>query len=156
MAEARPIVRSATPAARSATPAGFILGGKLDSIPFSPYHLVVIAVLGLVGFVDGYDLVVTGIAPRAGERATAPHPGRNPLSRRRLDVDDLRRRLYRLGDLRSFQPQDHHADRRRLDHLFDLADPAGAERRAADRRPPARPAWAEVLPSRRRFRSPPN
>src|SRR5271155_1356482 len=52
MAEARPI-------GRSATPAGFVLGGKLDSIPFSRYHVMVIAVLGLVGFVDGYDLLVT-------------------------------------------------------------------------------------------------
>ena len=49
----------APPTGRSATPAGFVLGSKLDSIPFSPYHLMVIAVLGLVGFVDGYDLVVT-------------------------------------------------------------------------------------------------
>jgi MFS family permease len=48
------------PVGRSATPAGFVLGRKLDSIPFSPYHLMVIAVLGLVGFVDGYDLLVTG------------------------------------------------------------------------------------------------
>src|ERR1700730_8232976 len=48
------------PVGRSATPAGFVLGRKLDSIPFGPYHLMVIAVLGLVGFVDGYDLVVTG------------------------------------------------------------------------------------------------
>jgi MFS family permease len=39
--------------------AGAVLGGKLDSIPFSPYHLMVIAVLGLIGFVDGYDLAVT-------------------------------------------------------------------------------------------------
>ena len=45
---------------RSATPASFVLGGKLDSIPFSRYHLMVIGVLGLVGFVDGYDLAVTG------------------------------------------------------------------------------------------------
>jgi MFS family permease len=46
---------------RSSRPptAGSVLGGKLDSIPFSPYHLMVIAVLGLVGFVDGYDLAVT-------------------------------------------------------------------------------------------------
>ena len=49
----------APPTGRSDVPAGFVLGGKLDSIPFSPYHLMVIAVLGLVGFVDGYDLVVT-------------------------------------------------------------------------------------------------
>ena len=53
MAEIRPI-------GRSATPASFVLGRKLDSIPFSRYHLMVIGVLGLVGFVDGYDLAVTG------------------------------------------------------------------------------------------------
>ena len=53
MTEARPI-------GRSATAAGHILGRKLDSIPFSPYHLMVIGVLGLVGFIDGYDLVMTG------------------------------------------------------------------------------------------------
>jgi len=40
--------------------AGHVLGRKLDSIPFSPYHLMIIAVLSLVGFVDGYDLVMTG------------------------------------------------------------------------------------------------
>jgi MFS transporter, putative metabolite:H+ symporter len=45
---------------RSAPTAGHALGRKLDSIPFSPYHLMVIGVLGLVGFVDGYDLVMTG------------------------------------------------------------------------------------------------
>jgi putative MFS transporter len=36
------------------------LGHKLDSIPFSRYHVMIVAVLGLVGFVDGYDLVMTG------------------------------------------------------------------------------------------------
>ena len=44
----------------SAIPAGHVLGSKLDSIPFSPYHLLVILVLGLVGLVDGYDLAMTG------------------------------------------------------------------------------------------------
>ena len=44
----------------AATPASFVLGRKLDSIPFSPYHMMLIAVLALVGFVDGYDLVMTG------------------------------------------------------------------------------------------------
>jgi MFS transporter, putative metabolite:H+ symporter len=53
MAETRPLNRSATAA-------GHALGRKLDSIPFSPYHLMVIGVLGLVGFIDGYDLVMTG------------------------------------------------------------------------------------------------
>jgi MFS transporter, putative metabolite:H+ symporter len=37
-----------------------VLGRKLDSVPFSGYHLLLIAVLALVGFVDGYDLVMTG------------------------------------------------------------------------------------------------
>ena len=46
--------------ARSPTTAGHVLGRKLDSIPFSSYHLMVIGVLGLVGFIDGYDLVMTG------------------------------------------------------------------------------------------------
>jgi MFS family permease len=41
-------------------PAVVTLGRKLDSIPFSPYHLAVILVLGLVGFTDGYDLALTG------------------------------------------------------------------------------------------------
>ena len=45
---------------RSATPASLVLGRKLDSIPFSGYHILIIAVLGLVGFIEGYDLVMTG------------------------------------------------------------------------------------------------
>ncbi|HEV2099464.1 MAG TPA: MFS transporter [Stellaceae bacterium] len=53
MAEIRPI-------ARSATGASYLLGRKLDSIPFSGYHLAIIAVLALVGFIEGYDLVMTG------------------------------------------------------------------------------------------------
>jgi putative MFS transporter len=53
MAEIRPI-------ARTVTAAGHILGRKLDSIPFSGYHVLIIAVLALVGFIEGYDLVMTG------------------------------------------------------------------------------------------------
>jgi MFS transporter, putative metabolite:H+ symporter len=45
---------------RSPVAAGFLLGRKLDSIPFSLYHAMMIGVLGLVGFVEGYDLVMTG------------------------------------------------------------------------------------------------
>ncbi|HJU16676.1 MAG TPA: MFS transporter [Stellaceae bacterium] len=37
-----------------------VLGNKLDSIPFSAYHILIIAVLALVGFIEGYDLVMTG------------------------------------------------------------------------------------------------
>src|SRR5271166_1679175 len=53
MAEIRPIVGSAIPAS-------LVLGRKLDSIPFSGYHVLIIAVLALVGFIEGYDLVMTG------------------------------------------------------------------------------------------------
>jgi MFS transporter, putative metabolite:H+ symporter len=50
----------ATLSGRMMQPASRVLGQKLDSIPFSPYHFLIIAVLGLVGFADGYDLVMTG------------------------------------------------------------------------------------------------
>ena len=53
MAEIRPI-------ARSVTGVGYLLGRKLDSIPFSGYHILIITVLALVGFIEGYDLVLTG------------------------------------------------------------------------------------------------
>jgi len=46
---------------RSGPAASVVLGGKLDSIPFSTYHLVIIAVLALVGLVEGYDLSLTGL-----------------------------------------------------------------------------------------------
>ncbi|MBV8336548.1 MAG: hypothetical protein JO358_14125, partial [Alphaproteobacteria bacterium] len=49
-----------SPLGGPATPASFVLGRKLDSIPFSAYHVLIIAVLGLVGFIEGYDLVMTG------------------------------------------------------------------------------------------------
>ena len=41
-------------------PASGVLGQKLDSIPFSRYHILIITVLGFVGFVEGYDLAMTG------------------------------------------------------------------------------------------------
>lgn len=53
MADARSI-------GRSANASGVLLGRKLDSIPFSAYHMLIIAVLALVGFIEGYDLVMTG------------------------------------------------------------------------------------------------
>jgi MFS family permease len=43
-----------------AMPASHVLGRKLDSVPFSAYHMLIIAVLALVGFIEGYDLVMTG------------------------------------------------------------------------------------------------
>jgi MFS family permease len=41
-------------------PPSHVLGRKLDSIPFSGYHLVLIVVLGFVGFIEGYDLALSG------------------------------------------------------------------------------------------------
>jgi putative MFS transporter len=41
-------------------PASHLLGRKLDSIPFSAYHVAIILVLGFVGFIEGYDLALTG------------------------------------------------------------------------------------------------
>jgi MFS family permease len=46
---------------QSPTAAGFVLGRKLDNIPFGSYHVIVIGVLALVGFVEGYDLSMTGL-----------------------------------------------------------------------------------------------
>ena len=40
--------------------ADYLLGKKLDSIPFSAYHVLLIVVLGTVGFVEGYDLALGG------------------------------------------------------------------------------------------------
>jgi MFS family permease len=40
-------------------PASHLLGRKLNSIPFSRYHVVVI-VVGFVGFIEGYDLALSG------------------------------------------------------------------------------------------------
>src|SRR5579885_984976 len=51
---------TADPIDVASTPASFVLGRKLDSIPFSAYHLVIIVVLGFVGFIEGYDLALTG------------------------------------------------------------------------------------------------
>jgi putative MFS transporter len=44
----------------SGTSASLLLGRKLDSIPFSIYHVQIILVLGVVGFVEGYDLALSG------------------------------------------------------------------------------------------------
>jgi MFS family permease len=53
-------VAEARPLARSVATASHELGRKLDSIPFSSYHALIIFVLALVGFIEGYDLVMTG------------------------------------------------------------------------------------------------
>jgi hypothetical protein len=51
---------AADPVGVRMAPASHLLGRKLDSIPFSAYHVVIILVLGFVGFIEGYDLALTG------------------------------------------------------------------------------------------------
>jgi len=48
------------PLVGSGVSASLLLGRKLDSIPFSIYHVQIILVLGVVGFVEGYDVALTG------------------------------------------------------------------------------------------------
>src|SRR3974390_1892045 len=50
----------AAPLVGSVAPASLLLGRKLDSIPFSIYQAQIILVLGVVGFVEGYDLALSG------------------------------------------------------------------------------------------------
>ena len=64
MAEIRPI-------GQAATAASFVLGRKLDSIAFSGYHVLIIAVLALVGFIEGYDLGDDGLTAGAGQGTIA-------------------------------------------------------------------------------------
>jgi MFS transporter, putative metabolite:H+ symporter len=49
-----------SPMEMSGSSAGHVLGRKMDSIPFSPYQALIIFILALVGFVEGYDLFMTG------------------------------------------------------------------------------------------------
>jgi hypothetical protein len=44
----------------SGSSASRVLGHKTDSIPFSPYHVLIIFILALGGFIGGYDLFLTG------------------------------------------------------------------------------------------------
>ena len=96
----------------SASTADCVLGRKLDSIPFSAYHIMIIAVLGLVGFVEGYDLSMTGsllVLAKAPLHLTGADIRWLAVG---PDVHAVRRRLHGLSDIRSLEPQDHHADRR--------------------------------------------
>jgi MFS transporter, putative metabolite:H+ symporter len=44
----------------SGASASRVLGRKMDSIPFSSYQALIIFILALVGFIEGYDLFMTG------------------------------------------------------------------------------------------------
>ena len=136
--------------------ASHVLGRKLDSIPFSGYHVLIIAVLALVGFIEGYDLVMTGSLLVLAKK---------PLH---LTETDLRWLIFSppfmltvsgfvlLGDVRPHQPQGHHADRCDRDDVFYLADPAGAKRRTIDHPASADRPWRRrrgfgAVPDRRRI-----
>jgi MFS family permease len=49
-----------SPAETGGLRASRVLGRKMDSIPFSLYQVLIIFVLALVGFIEGYDLFMTG------------------------------------------------------------------------------------------------
>ena len=49
-----------SPVGTGGSPASRVLGRKMDSIPFSPYQVLIIFILALVGFIEGYDLFMTG------------------------------------------------------------------------------------------------
>ena len=120
--------------ALSTSAAGHVLGRKLDSIPFSRYHMVLIAVLSLVGFVDGYDLVMTGSLLVLAKQ---------PLH---LTPDQIRflaiasTMMIVVGGFIASAISDHYSRktimliRRGRDNLLHLAAHLGADRRAADRR----------------------
>ena len=55
----------------SVAAAGFVLGRKLDSIPFSAYHLLIITWSALVGFIEGDRSGDHRLAVGAGQRAAA-------------------------------------------------------------------------------------
>ena len=124
-----------TSSARSAMPASYMLGQKLDSIPFSAYHMMIILVLGAVGFVEGYDLALGGsllVLAKVPLHLAGTQIRWLAVAPTLLVVAG---RLHRLRDVRPHQPQDGDADRRGHQHRLDLADPAGADRRATDRHP---------------------
>ena len=49
-----------SPMDMSGSSASRVLGRKMDSIPFSHYQVLIIFILALVGFIEGYDLFMTG------------------------------------------------------------------------------------------------
>jgi MFS transporter, putative metabolite:H+ symporter len=51
---------TATSTETNGSSASRVLGRKMDSIPFSPYQALIIAILALIGFIEGYDLFMTG------------------------------------------------------------------------------------------------
>ena len=72
------------PLVGSGASASLLLGRKLDSIPFSIYHVQIILVLGVVGFVEGYDLALGGSLLVLAKEPLHLTPEQRPRSHRRL------------------------------------------------------------------------
>jgi len=118
---------------RSVPTASGILGAKLDSIPFSAYHILIIAVLALVGFIEGYDLVMTGsllVLAKTPLHLTGPTSNGSPSARPSCCASAA----SCPRGIRPLEPQDDYADRRYCHDVLHAADPAGANLRAADHR----------------------
>src|SRR5215831_9709948 len=111
----------------SAAPASHVLGRKLDSIPFSAYHVVLIVVLGFVGFIEGYDLALSGSLLVLAKAPLHLTPRRGPLARRCADLRGRTRRLRGCGNVGPGQSFDGDADRRDPQYVVHPADLAGAE-----------------------------
>ena len=97
----------------SGASASLLLGRKLDSIPFSIYHLQIILVLGVVGFVEGYDLALGGSLLVLAKEPLHLTPRADSLARGCADSLPRGRRLHGRVDFRPPQPQDRDADWRR-------------------------------------------
>ena len=70
-----------SPLEMSGASASRMLGRKMDSIPFSSYQALIIFILALVGFIEGYDLFMTGsLIVLAKGRSTSPRPMCNGCS----------------------------------------------------------------------------
>jgi hypothetical protein len=122
----------------SVTAASFVLGRKLDSIPFSAYHLLIITVLALVGFIEGYDLVITG---------SLLVLAKGPLHLTGSDIRWLAvgpTFMLCVGGFAASAVSDHWSRKSVMligVNAFDAANPTGAKRRAANYRPSADGPW---------------
>ena len=129
-------------AAKASTP--FSTSARRQAPSFNPYHASIIAVLGLVGFADGYDLVMTGSLLVLAKEPLQMTPEQVRFLAIASTLMDLRRRSRRFGHIRSFLPQDGHAERCCLGRFLYTADPPRAERRSADYHAPVDGVWRRL------------
>ena len=128
------MVAEVRPIGRSASAAGFRARPQARQLPFSPYHAMVIAVLALVGVVEGYDLAITGLVlvmAKAPLHLTEAHI-------RWLAVGSTF--MICVGGFMASVMSDHWSRKTGMQirvvgtTFFTLLIPVGAKRRAADHR----------------------